>query len=104
MTADKSDLFPVEPTAETKLTAFIEKHAEPSDDFDWLLDDSFVVEEQPSIAVYRNRRDHILIRQRASYSDDEDSFVSSIAPQNLIALIDRLCEFAGVAGVGKKRR
>ncbi len=100
-TADKSnDLFPAEPTVEAGLAAIIEKHTEQVDDFDWSGDGSIVVEEQPSIAIYLNNRNHVVIRQRAY---EEDSFVT-IAPQNLMAVIDQLCDMAGVASVGKRRR
>ena len=65
-TADKSnDLFPAEPTVEARLAAIIEKHTEQVDDFDWSGDGSIVVEEQPSIAIYLNNRNHVVIRQRA---------------------------------------
>ncbi len=77
--------------------------APPPDDFDWVKDDSIVVEEQPSIAIYLNNRNHVVIRQRCYCSDDEDEFVT-IAPQNLMAVIDQLCGMAGIASVGKKRR
>jgi hypothetical protein len=87
----------IEP-AEVKLAALIEKQS--SDDFDWIKDDSIVVEEQPAIAVCTNNRNHIVIRQAGGY--DKDSFVI-IAPHNMAAFIDRLCEMAGIPGVGKRR-
>jgi hypothetical protein len=62
-----------------------------------------VVEEQPSIAIFLNIRNHVVIRQRGYCRDDEDELVT-IAPQNLMAVIDRLCDMAGVASAGKRRR
>ena len=53
-----------------------------------------MVEEQPSIAIFLNSRNHVVIRQRGYSSEDEDEFVT-IAPQNLMAVIDRLCDLAG---------
>jgi hypothetical protein len=88
-------------SVEAKLAALIEKHSEPADDFDWFKDDSIVLEEQPAVAVYTNSREHIVIRQKAPYPD-EDQFVF-VAPHNLMTLIDRLCDMAGIPSAGKRR-
>ena len=58
-------------------------------EFDWLTEDCVVVEEQPPIAVYRNKRNHLVIRSRRD-GDDEDAFVFVGTPQNLKLLITAL--------------
>jgi hypothetical protein len=58
-------------------------------EFDWLTEDCVVVEEQPPIAVYRNRRDHLIIRSRRD-CDDEDGFVFVGTPEALKLLITAL--------------
>jgi hypothetical protein len=70
-------------------------------DFDWFKDDSIILEEQPVTAVYSKSRNAIVIRQRGTYPD-EDMFVF-IAPHNLMTLIDRLCDMAGIPSAGKRR-
>ena len=92
---------PVSVETRAKLAALIEKHSEPADDFDWFKDDSIVLEEQPAIAVYTNPRNAIVIRQRATFPED-DMFVF-IATHNLMTLIDRLCDMAGIPSAGKRR-
>ena len=84
------------------LAALIEKHPDPADDFDWFKDDSIVLEEQSAIAVYTNPRDAIVIRQRATFPEI-DMFVF-IAPHNLMTLIDRLCDMAGIPSAGKRHK
>ena len=79
----------------------MEKHSDPANDFDWYKDNSIVLEEQPATAVYTNNRNAIVIRQRAPYPD-EDMFVF-IGPHNLMTLIDRLCDMAGIPSAGKRR-
>ena len=59
------------------------------EEFDWLSEDCVVVEEQPPIAVYRNKRNHLVIRSRRD-GDDEDAFVFVGTPQNLKLLITAL--------------
>jgi hypothetical protein len=93
---------PVSAETRATLAALIEEHAEPFEDFDWFKDDSIVLEEQPAIAIYQNGRQHIVIRQRAMYEQEGDSFIS-IAPHNLMTLIDRLCDMAGIPSAGKRR-
>ena len=53
-------------------------------------EDCVVVEEQPPIAVYRNRRNHLIIRSQGNGYDDEDSFVHVGTPQSLKLLIAAL--------------
>jgi hypothetical protein len=69
-------------------------------DFDWSLDDSIVLEEQTSIAVYFDKRE-LVIRQLATWDRDEDTFIY-IAPQNIAKFIDKLADLVGIPSVGKK--
>jgi hypothetical protein len=66
--------------------------------FDWIKDDSIILEKQLPIAIYLNRRDHVVIRQEGG-ADGEDAFII-IAPQNIQEFIDRLCDVAGVPALG----
>jgi hypothetical protein len=70
-----------------------------SDRFDWVNDDSIVLAEQPATAIYRNRKNSIVIRQQASWDDEMDSFVI-ITNQNVMSFVDQLCELVGIAEFG----
>jgi len=85
--------------AEAKLAAILTKREE--DRFDWWKDDSIVVERQMSIAIYFNSRGHLVVRQEAEWNEDEDTFIY-IAPQNIAAFIDRLCDVSGIPSAGKR--
>jgi hypothetical protein len=82
--------------AEVKLAAYLEKHPERDNNFD----DSIVLEEQTSIAVYFDKRE-LVIRQLATWDRDEDTFIY-IAPQNIAKFIDKLADLVGIPSVGKK--
>lgn len=56
-----------------------------TDDFDWYSEDcaeDIVVPPVDAIAVYTNKKDHIVIRQKGS-DGDEDSFV--ILPKSFVS-------------------
>jgi hypothetical protein len=72
-----------------------------SADFDWYDDDVIAVREQRAIAVYFNPAGNIVIRQQTW--PDEDPFVV-ISPDNLMLVIDRLCEIAGIPAAGGSDR
>lgn len=60
--------------------------------FDWFAEESIIVESQPSIAVYRNPRGHVVIRGEAQGYDAEDAFIylaNSDAIKALIAALQR---------------
>lgn len=59
------------------------------EEFDWFKDEAVIVERQPSIAVYRNPRDHVVIRAE-SESHDEDAFIFLATDQAIKALIAAL--------------
>jgi hypothetical protein len=84
--------------AEAKLAAILAKQEEER--FDWIADDSVIVEKQLPIAIYLNRRNHIVIRQEADVYSDEDAVIL-IAPQNIMQFINKLCDVAGIPSVGE---
>lgn len=45
------------------------------DDFDWFTSKEVIIERQPSIAVYRNGRDHIVIRAENEFDPDADQCI-----------------------------
>ena len=61
-----------------------------------------MLEEQPATAVYTNNRKCHRHPAKGSGIPDEDQFVF-IAPHNLMTLIDRLCDMAGIPSAGKRR-
>ncbi len=59
--------------------------------FDWFEDDSIIVESQPALAVYRNIRNHIVIRQEDSANlDGEDICITVAGDENIRLLIRAL--------------
>lgn len=68
-------------------------------EFDWLESKSVVIHEQPATAMYFNPGGHLVIRQKADWDREEDTFVY-IAPNNIEAFIDELTEMVGIPSVG----
>jgi hypothetical protein len=60
-----------------------------SDTFDWREKNDVVLEAQPATAIYWNTRVQVVIRQEASWYNDEDA-VLWFEPANLPRLIARL--------------
>jgi hypothetical protein len=57
------------------------------DDFDWNTDDSIVLREQRATAVYHNRHGELIIRQKAAWDDERDTFVY-VEPENITAFLE----------------
>ena len=57
------------------------------DDFDWLRDEAVIVEQQRSIAVYRNARNHVAIRAEGEGYDVDDKVILLATNEALKALI-----------------
>jgi hypothetical protein len=76
---------------EAQLAVLIGKERE--DRFDWFDDDSIILEEQLPIAIYFNKRDHLIIRQEGR-GGDEDAFIY-VAPQNIPRFIEQLRSLVG---------
>jgi hypothetical protein len=68
---------------------------ESEGDFDWdnPKEDSIILREQRATAAYRNRAGELIIRQRASWCDDHDTFVY-ITPENEVAFMEGLAKRA----------
>ncbi|ODT22157.1 MAG: hypothetical protein ABS35_15490 [Kaistia sp. SCN 65-12] len=67
------------------------KDSSDRDAFDWFVDEAVIVERQPSIAVYRNAREHVVIRAEGQPYDD-DTFIflaTNEAVEALIAALQR---------------
>ena len=89
------DLMPV------SMPAPVGEMIEPdnSGEFDWLRDESIVVQPQPGIAIYRNRGDHIVIRCQAEDFDGEDKFVyigTETATKAVIGALNRELKAGGL--------
>jgi hypothetical protein len=82
---------------EAQIAALLEKERE--DRFDWFAEE-LVLEDQRPVAIYYNKRNHLVIRQEGR-DGDEDAFVF-IAPQNIAAFIDNLRNMAGLLKAGRK--
>lgn len=65
--------------------AFQEEVAE--EDFNWNTDDSVILKEQRATAVYHNKLGELIIRQRAAWNDDRDTFVY-VTPENVVAFLE----------------
>ena len=57
-----------------------------TDNFDWTVDDSVVLHEQPATAIYCTKSGSVLMRQRL---EDEDVFIF-IRPENVQLIVDAL--------------
>lgn len=70
-----------------------DRHPAGTDDelFDWFTNnEDVVVEAQASIAIYRNRRNHIIVRAERQVEGDDDVFISIATEPALRAVIARL--------------
>ena len=70
------------------------------EEFDWLTNELVVLKEQPATAIYFNPGDDLVIRQKAAWDREEDSFIF-IAPGNAQEFLDRLCDVLGIVSVGR---
>jgi hypothetical protein len=75
---------------EARLAVLIKK--EDEDRFDWFEED-LVLEDQRPVAIYYNKRNHLVIRQEG-WGGDDDAFVT-IAPQNIPWFIEQLRGLVG---------
>jgi hypothetical protein len=65
------------------------------EDFDWNNPDeeSIVLREQRATAIYRNKAQELIIRQRAGIYDDQDTFVY-LTPENEVTFMEALAKRA----------
>ena len=64
-----------------------------SDDFDWHNDDSIVLREQPATAIYINPHGTLVIRQKAEWDAEHDTF-AFITPENAVRFMEALAKVA----------
>jgi hypothetical protein len=62
-------------------------------DFDWSSDDSIVLREQPATALYHNRHGVLVIRQKADWDAEHDTF-AFITPENAVVFMEALAKIA----------
>jgi hypothetical protein len=89
------------PDTKTNALTVLKCERDESADFDWCDDDAVAVREQRAIAIYLNPAGDIVIRQQTWR--DEDPFVV-ISPDNLMLVIDRVCDIAGIPAAGGSGR
>jgi hypothetical protein len=63
------------------------------DDFDWANDDSIVLQEQRSTAVYRNKFGGLVIRQEKTWDEESDPYVV-VSEENLVTFMEALAKRA----------
>ncbi len=74
----------------------------PTGPFDWFTCEEVIIERQQSIAVYRNERDHIVIRAESDSADaDADSFIILGTAKALDRLLDALLREKKAGGLRK---
>jgi hypothetical protein len=77
-------------TASARRSGFVFNEPD-KDDFDWNTDDSIILTEQRATAAYRNKVGELVIRQRAGWCDDSDTFVY-ITPDNEVTFLEALAK------------
>jgi hypothetical protein len=60
-----------------------------NEEMDWLHCEDIIIEQQPAITVYRNVREHVVIRAEGS-GDNEDQFIFLSTDAAIKALISAL--------------
>lgn len=63
------------------------------DEFNWHNDDSIVLREQPATAIYTNRHGTLVIRQKAEWDAEHDTF-AFVTPENAIVFMEALAKVA----------
>ncbi|MGB6756715.1 MAG: hypothetical protein WBE14_28545 [Xanthobacteraceae bacterium] len=69
--------------------------AAAGEDFDWKDRNSIVLHEQPTTAIYFNPNGGLVIRQMASWCEEDDPVVV-IAANRIPEFLDRLCDICGI--------
>ena len=84
--ADREKFDKIE-LAEAAKAAHGQKAPDEVEDFDWNTDDAVILKEQRATAVYHNKMGELIIRQRAAWDDEQDTFVY-VAPENVTAFLE----------------
>jgi hypothetical protein len=69
------------------VSSIVEDEIIDEDDFDWNKDDAVILQEQRATAVYHNRLGELIIRQKAAWDDERDTFVY-ITSENVTAFLE----------------
>jgi hypothetical protein len=69
------------------VSSIVEADIIDEDDFDWNKDDAVILQEQRATAVYHNRLGELIIRQKAAWDDERDTFVY-ITSDNVMAFLE----------------
>jgi hypothetical protein len=72
--------------------------ADHSGEIDWICDESVILKEQYSTAVYFNREGELVIVQRRWFDEDQTIF---IAAEHVELFLDKLTDICGVPSFGK---
>lgn len=91
---------PITPEGSALVTLLKPEAEADLNDFDWLTDKSVIVPEQQAIAVYRNPKGELVIRQMRAWCDEEDRFIV-IHDGNVETFLDKLCDVIGIPSAGK---
>jgi NADPH-dependent ferric siderophore reductase len=62
-------------------------------DFNWNDDDSIILREQPATAIYHNRYGVLVIRQKADWDAEHDTF-AFITPENAVVFMEAFAKVA----------
>jgi hypothetical protein len=77
--------------ASTMIAERITRSIFPEPDFDWGADDSIILKEQRATAVYFNKCGEVIIRQQATWDQQDDTFIA-ITAENANAFMDGLAD------------
>ncbi|MBW5438613.1 hypothetical protein FXB41_28775 [Bradyrhizobium canariense] len=73
------------------------------DDFDWSSDPSVVLQGQRATAVYRNKWDHLVVRQEKTWDEESDPFFV-ISKENCHTFLDRICDVLDIPSIRRAAR
>jgi hypothetical protein len=87
----KASLEKIKPIAVEEAATVLPKADE--DDFNWNDDDSIILREQPATAIYHNRHGVLVIRQKADWDTEHDTF-AFITPENAVVFMEAFAKVA----------
>lgn len=86
--AENGELFKDEPQP----VIAIEDSADPDPEWemDWIHGQEVIIQEQRAVAVYRNGKNGIVIREERAWDEEEDKVIVLSTPEAAHALIDAI--------------
>ncbi|KQZ19335.1 hypothetical protein ASD50_07565 [Mesorhizobium sp. Root552] len=86
--AENGELFP----DAGKIVIPIEDSADPEPEWemDWIRGQEVIIQEQRAVAVYRNGKNGIVIREERAWDEEEDKVIVLSTPEAANALIDAI--------------